>query len=114
MSSIPLDDCMCRRLKLARESAGLNQTQAASLMQLRRPSIAEIEAGRRRVSADELKAFAKYYKVPLTWLACSDSEDTSEEKEKIELAARELSKLRHEDLDRVMELLAIFRGDSST
>lgn len=114
MSGMPLDECMCRRIKLARENAGLNQTQAASLMQMRRPSIAEIESGRRRVSADELKAFAKYYKVPLTWLACSNSEDTNEEKERIELAARELSKLRHEDLDRVMELLAIFRGDSAS
>ena len=104
---------MSRRLKLARENAGLNQTQSARLMRMRRPSIVEIEKGRRRVSADELRGFADIYKVSLAWLACSDSEDTNAEKERIELAARELSKLHQDDLDRVLDLLSAYRGDSS-
>ncbi len=111
-SNLP-EECMTRRLKLARENAGLNQTQSAKLMGMRRPSIVEIEKGRRRVSADELRGFADTYKVPLAWLACSDAEDTDAERERIELAARELSKLRQDDLNRVLELLSVFRGDSS-
>ena len=107
------ESCMSRRLRLARENAGLNQTQAAKLMDMRRPSIVEIEKGRRRVTADELRRFSDIYKVPLTWLACSGAENSDEEKEKIELAARELSKLRQEDLERVLELLSVFRGDKS-
>lgn len=113
MSSIQIEECMSRRLKLARENAGLKQTQAAKLMGMRRPSVVEIEKGRRRVSADELRRFADTYKVPLVWLACSDAEDTDAVKERIELAARELSKLRQDDLDRVLELLSVFRGDRS-
>lgn len=105
--------CMIRRLRLARESAGLTQSQAASLMNMRRPSIVEIEKGRRRIGADELRRFSDIYKVPLAWLACAESENSDEVSERIELAARELSKLRKEDLDRVLDLLAVFRGDNS-
>ena len=111
-NSLP-QDCMIRRLRLARENAGLSQTQAAAILEMRRPSVVEIEKGRRRVSADELKRFSDIYKVPLAWLACAETEDSDEERERIELAARELSKLRKEDLDRVLDLLSAFRGDSS-
>lgn len=113
MSGDRPEECMSRRLKLARENAGLNQTQSAKLLHMRRPSIVEIEKGRRHVSAGELKGFADIYKVSLAWLACSDSEDTDAEKERIELAARELTKLKQEDLDRVLDLLSTYRGDNS-
>lgn len=113
MRATRAEACMIRRLRLARENAGLTQTQAASLMDMRRPSIVEIEKGRRRVTADELRRFSDIYKVPLAWLACAETENSDEESERIELAARELSKLRREDLDRVLDLLAAFRGDKS-
>jgi transcriptional regulator with XRE-family HTH domain len=47
------------RLRLARESAGLSQGQVAKKMNLHRPTVSEIEAGRRRVSAEELARFAE-------------------------------------------------------
>ena len=113
MTDSPSETCMIRRLRLARENSGLSQTQAALLMEMRRPSIVEIEKGRRRVSATELRRFSDFYKVPLSWLACADDGASDEDSERIELAARELSKLRKEDLDRVLDLLAAFRGDKS-
>lgn len=113
MNQSQAETCMIRRLRLARENAGLTQTQASKLMNMRRPSVVEIEKGRRRVTADELRQFSSIYKVPLAWLACAEAEDSDEESERIELAARELSKLRKEDLDRVVDLLAAFRGDKS-
>jgi transcriptional regulator with XRE-family HTH domain len=73
----------------------------------------EIEKGRRRVTAGELRRFSDIYKVTLSWLACVEAEESDEESERIELAARELSKLRKEDLDRLLDLLAAFRGDKS-
>ena len=73
-----------------------------------RPTISEIEAGRRRVSADELAMFADIYEVSPAWLL--GREDESDEfNERVRLAARELAKLRAEDLDRVLSLLSSMR-----
>jgi len=51
------------RLKLAREIAGLTQNQIAKLLKMNRPTISEIEADRRNVSAQELANFSKIYDV---------------------------------------------------
>ena len=59
------------RLKLARKMAGLSQGQVARLMGLHRPSISEAEAGRRKVSAEELADFAVRYGVSVAWLGGS-------------------------------------------
>lgn len=97
------------RLKHAREHAGLSQGQAAKLLKMHRPTISEIEAGRRRVSAEELDQFAKLYDVELDWLARGDSSSTKPDKDRLQLAARELSKLKPDDLKRVIELLSALR-----
>lgn len=90
------------RLRLAREQAGLSQGQIARLMGYHRPTISEIEAGRRKVASDELLAFARHYGVSVSWLL-----DHSDEQQDpaVELAARELSKLKKEDLDRFLRIL---------
>lgn len=94
------------RLRAAREQAGLSQGQVAKLLDLHRPSISEIEAGRRRVSADELSRLAGIYNVSISWLTEEKSEVANPA---IELAARELSKLKGEDLDRVLRFLRTLR-----
>jgi transcriptional regulator with XRE-family HTH domain len=101
-----LRQAIASRLRAAREQAGLSQGQAAKLLDMQRPTISEIEAGRRRVAADELAAFARIYGVSISWLA--------EEKPEIidpaaELAARELAKLKPEDFDNVLKLLRTLR-----
>jgi len=89
------------RLRLAREQAGLSQGQVAKLMGYHRPTISEIEAGRRKVSSEEISIFARHYGVSVSWLVDEvKSQDTD-----VELAARELSKLRKDDLDRMLRLL---------
>ena len=92
-------------MRIAREQAGLSQAQVARLMDKHRPTISEIEAGRRKVSAEELAQFAKLYDVSLDWLAGKADEDTPEDVDRLRLAARELSKLDPSDLDRVLNLL---------
>jgi transcriptional regulator with XRE-family HTH domain len=99
------------RLRLAREMAGLSQAQAAKLMNVHRPTISEIEAGRRRVSVEELKLFAKIYRAAIGWLAGNRPESADPKEDRIQLAARELKKLRPADLDRVMRLLGALRED---
>jgi len=94
------------RLRAAREQAGLSQGQVAKLLDLHRPSISEIEAGRRRVSAEELSRLAGIYNVSISWLTDEKPEVADPA---VELAARELAKLKGEDLDRVLRFLRTLR-----
>jgi transcriptional regulator with XRE-family HTH domain len=103
---------LAARLRLAREQAGLSQGQVAKLMKMHRPTISEIEAGRRRVQAEELTEFAARYRVSVPWLLGEQGEDLDEAR--VRLAARELAKLKSTDLDRVMNLLATLRTDEPT
>ena len=98
------------RLRAARENAGLSQGQAAKELKMHRPTISEIEAGRRSVSAEELAEFARLYAVETWWLSCADPEDRGEvDMAKYDLAARQLSKMKADDFDRLMELLSVMR-----
>jgi transcriptional regulator with XRE-family HTH domain len=97
------------RLRLAREQAGLSQGQVAVKLDLHRPTVSEIEAGRRRVAADEVGKFARLYKVSVSWLIGEADEKRDPKREKVELAARRLVKLRDQDLELVLDLLASLR-----
>ncbi|MEX0661475.1 MAG: helix-turn-helix transcriptional regulator [Balneolaceae bacterium] len=106
-----LKKCIASRLKDARESSGLSQNQVANLLNLKRPAISEIEAGRRKVSAEELINFSEIYKVDLSWLACNESNVKSEGVEnKLQIAARELSNIKGEDLDKIIKILTAFKS----
>jgi transcriptional regulator with XRE-family HTH domain len=100
------------RLKEARKLAGLSQGHVAKILGLHRPSISEIEAGNRRVSADELARLAEIYDVSVAWLLGEAPEILDARDPRLELAARELTKLKPEDLDRLLKLLAAMRSDS--
>jgi transcriptional regulator with XRE-family HTH domain len=97
------------RLRLARETAGLTQAQAAKKLNLHRPSISEIEACRRRVSAEEISKLAEMYGVDVGWLT-EGSKATTDKPDKLLLAARQLSQLKDRDLDRLMDLIRVLRG----
>lgn len=56
------------RLREARRKAGLTQEAAAKALGMVRPTVSEIEAGRRNVRADELAAFAGLYESDVRWL----------------------------------------------
>ncbi len=107
-SESELREAIAQRLRMARDLAGLSQSQVAGILGLPRPSISEIEAGRRKVSAGELSRLSEIYDVSINWLTCVEDESDSN-KARIELAARELTKLKPEDLDRVLGLLETLR-----
>ena len=94
------------RMRLARERAGLSQGQVAKMLNMHRPTILEIEAGRRSVTAEELTTFANTYSVTVGWLT---NQPHDPEIDKLELAARELSKLKPSDVDRLIALLTSLR-----
>ena len=97
------------RLRMARESAGLTQAQVAKKLSLHRPTISEIEAGRRRVTAEELTTMADLYGVEVNWIIDTSTSEQPES-DKIVMAARQLSKLKDRDLDRLMNLVRMLRG----
>lgn len=100
------------RLAVARQRAGLSQAQAATKLELPRPSISEIEAGRRRVAVDELIAFADLYQVDMNWLSGKDAEEVDPIRDKLLLAARHVANLKSEDLEKVIDLLTSLRAEN--
>ncbi|WP_196692202.1 helix-turn-helix domain-containing protein [Pseudomonas aeruginosa] len=90
--------------------AGLSQGQVAKLLVMHRPTISEIEAGNRRVSADELSKFSEVYDVTTSWLLAETAEQLEVDDPRLQLAARELSKLKPDDLDKLLRLLAAMRN----
>lgn len=104
-------DTTYNRLRLAREQAGLSQGQIAKLMDYHRPTISEIEAGRRKVNSEELSVFARHYGVTISWLL---NEAESESNPAVELAARELSNLKKDDLDKILRLLRSLKKSTTS
>jgi transcriptional regulator with XRE-family HTH domain len=98
------------RLKVARERAGLSQGQVAKLLGFHRPTISQIENGDRSVKADELLRFADAYGVDVDWLAGTSASYGVDDR--VMLAARELSALAPEALDKVLDLLATLKASA--
>jgi transcriptional regulator with XRE-family HTH domain len=97
------------RLRQARELAGLTQTAAAKALGMRRPSVSEIESGRRRVTTDELYQVAELYGVSADWLATG--EGSAELTAKVRTLARALQGLKESDLEQLEQVLKMIRGE---
>lgn len=95
------------RLKEARILAGLSQAQAADTLGLQRPAISEIEAGKRKVSAEEVIQFANLYKVDTSWLLLRETENETYMSEQLKFAARELGKMKQEDIEKLLHVLKV-------
>ncbi|MCX6069416.1 MAG: XRE family transcriptional regulator [Chloroflexi bacterium] len=57
-----------QRLREVREAIGYTQSQVADRLGMHRPTVSEIEAGRRAVSSEELYRFAELYATPVSVL----------------------------------------------
>jgi len=104
---------LSERIRQAREAAGLSQGQVAKKLEMHRPTISEIEAGRRKVSAQELELFSDLYGVTAEWLLSGMAGNVKAEA-RILMAARELSKMNKTDLDRLMNTLNMLRKPEKT
>lgn len=102
------------RLAIARKRAGLSQSQVANKLNLPRPSISEIESGRRRVAAEELVMFAELYSVDMNWLAGKGEEKVDVIRDQLQLAARKVANLKEKDIEKVIDLLTSLKpkGDN--
>lgn len=102
------------RLREARKLAGLSQGRVAQILDLHRPSVSEMEAGNRRVSAVELARLSEIYDVSSAWVL-GDTPDTIDAQDpRLSLAARELAKLKPNDLERLLKLLAAMRSEPAS
>ena len=108
--SIKRHELIGSRLAIARNRAGLSQSQVAGKLDLPRPSITEIEAGRRRVSADELLQFADLYSVDMDWLVGRDASEADPIRDRLYLAARSVAGLKESDLEKVIDLLTSLKS----
>lgn len=63
-----MDKTIGIRLKEARNNVGMYQEDAARSMEMSRPTLSAIEAGKRAVTAEEIKDFAGLYHVTTNWL----------------------------------------------
>ena len=97
------------RLRWAREQAGLTQSQIARMLDYHRPTISQIEAGQRIVRPDEIARFASLYGVQEKWIIRGDSGLAAPGDARVEIAARELAKLRKEDLDAILKVIKVMR-----
>jgi transcriptional regulator with XRE-family HTH domain len=101
------------RIREARSMAGLSQGQVARMLGLQRPSVTEMEAGNRAVSAEELSKLAEIFDVSVVWLLGDGATTLDEHDARLHLAARELMKLKPQDLNRLLTLLASKRQQES-
>lgn len=108
MKSTEYSGTVAERLREAREASGLSQGQIAKKLGWHRPTVSEIEAGRRKVSSDELVEFSRLYGVTVEWIVTGTHGDDSSDA-RLLLAARELSKMSEPDLDRLMKMLRMLR-----
>lgn len=100
---------IANRLREARKMAGLTQGHVAAELSLHRPTVSEIEAGNRSVTAEELTAFARLYEVSVAWLAGEGAEKLDPYSDKVQLAFRNLEKLSEKDLDKLLTALAAIK-----
>ena len=64
------------RLREAREYLGMKQEEVAQHLGLQRTAVSEIENGRRRVGAIELKKLARLYQRPGAWFTGGEDQAT--------------------------------------
>ena len=100
---------IAKRLRSAREMAGLSQGQAAKKLGLHRPTISEIEAGRRNVKSDELSKFSDLYGVEISWII-EGKVDESKIDQSILAAARELSSMKDEDIEQLINTIKMIKS----
>lgn len=98
------------RLRWAREQSGLSQGQVAERLGVHRPTISQLEAGRRHVRADEIAALARMYDVREEWIVRGiDMQDVRSDP-RFTIAARELAKMKPEDLETILRLLSALKS----
>jgi transcriptional regulator with XRE-family HTH domain len=95
-------------LREARESLGLPQGVVADHLGIPRPSVSDMEAGRRKVTFLELKQLAALYRRPIAYFSGEKVYDTPQDETTVELF-RAASDLSEEDREQVLRFARFLR-----
>lgn len=94
------------RIREARESLGLTQEEVSGALQIPRTSVHAMEAGKRGVSALELRRLARLYGRRVEWLLGEDPDPTAPADGALFRATRALSENDKEQVLRFAQFLA--------
>ena len=97
-----------QRLKDAREYLGLSQDEVASALNVRRPSISEIELGQRKVDALELNRFSNLYGRSVHYFL-SGTESEALMSDRVGFLSRTFDGLTDQDLQEVARFAEFLR-----
>lgn len=98
------------RLRWAREQAGLSQGQVAERIGVHRPTVSQLEAGKRNIRADEIASLAAMYDVREEWIVRGADVNDVRGDPRFTIAARELARLKTEDLETILRLLSALKS----
>ena len=94
-----------RRLRDAREYLGLSQEQVADYLGIPRPSVSTIEAGKRRISFQEMQRLAELYRKPLTYFSGEETPAADETTDALFRTTQDLSTTDREQVLRFAQFL---------
>jgi len=91
-----------QRLRTARETLGLTQEDVASALGIPRTSVIGMEAGKRNVTALELRRLARLYRRDVAWLIGETPEETTDSTAEAQALFRATAELSVEDKEQVL------------
>jgi transcriptional regulator with XRE-family HTH domain len=104
---------LARKLRASRLDAGMSQAEVAEAVGLSRVAVAEIEAGRRKVSSIELNALARAYGRPLeAFLGANAPTDEIVGSPVMTHLARTAKQLTAEDQEQLLRFAEYLRSES--
>ena len=103
---------LARKLRASRLEAGMSQAEAAEAVGLSRVAIAEIEAGRRKVSSIELSAFSRTYGQPIEALLADQGSQVAGGSPVTTHLARTVKQLTKEDQDQLLRFAEYLKTES--
>lgn len=95
-------------LREARESLGIPQGTVADHLGIPRPSVSDMEAGRRKVTFLELKQLAALYRRPISFFSGEEMYGDTQDETTVELF-RAASDLSDEDREQVLRFAQFLR-----
>lgn len=99
-----------QRLREAREYVRVTQEEASTALGVRRSAISEIEAGKRNVTALEMKRLAELYQRPSSWFT---EERTAQEDESVQFLARTVNGLSENDRSQLANFAEFLRAKAN-
>lgn len=98
------------RFRQAREMAGLSPEQAAKYLGFSLNELLEIESGAVEVNEEEAQKLALFYEVDFQWLKSSSADTDIAFLGDLQIAPRELEKIKAEELPKLLQILVAIRN----